>query len=100
MIQAEQQNVIKAYQDIVKDVFDGKSEKVVLGICNYADSDGGCTECTTANNCSGDNIVNNIIKPLMDSKSNPNGFGGIMQWSTSGDNNASFSNLISSALGY
>jgi GH18 family chitinase len=36
----------------------------------------------------------------MDSKSNPNGFGGIMQWSTSGDTNGSFSNSISSALGY
>ena len=100
IVDGEQSNVIKAYKDIVKDVFDGNSEKVVLGICNYADSDGGCANCTIANNCTGNNIVTNIINPLMDIKSNPNGFGGIMQWSTTGDQNGSFSIPISKALGY
>jgi Chitinase len=96
------QNVIKAYQNIVIDVFDGDVSKVVVGMCSVSepDSEGGFT----CNNCrpgcsDSTSRVNNLVLPLQQAvNNNPylynKDYVGYGFWSTAGDQNGVFSTPI------
>ena len=86
------QDVIKAYDNIVKDVFNGDATKVVVGMCSFAES-GTCGEC--GSNCSDGNTRTDLVKKLVKIYSN---FGGVMQWAANGDQNGSFSGPMLTAM--